>query len=107
MKDWETQFEERKQEAGRSRALLATTLVHAIRDYINGDVDADCWIFDDVTEESVDELSRMTFVSVCSALELDPKNLRNKLIHASLEELKSIKKQLRRPRASGDEGDGV
>ena len=101
MKDWDITFDERLYESNNARALLAVTLFHALRDYIDGDLDADEWFFSDASTEELDldTEKHLTFLDVCNALDMDPQRFRRKLVGFTTEELQAIKKKLRRSRS--------
>lgn len=95
--------EERLHEYHKTRAMCAGIILHALRDFTEGDEDAESWLMDPYYDSLEEETERVTFPQACSLLDLDPGVIRSKIKGLGKDEILELGARLRRKKLPSEE----
>lgn len=88
--------EKRLDEYLKTRAMCAGIILHALRDFTEGDKEAVDWLFDTDNDDLDVETELVTFPQACALIDLDPDTIRCKIKSLGKFEILELAAKLRR-----------
>jgi len=95
--------EKRLHEYQKTRAMCAGIILHALRDFTEGDDEARRWLMETYYDDLETTTKLTTFPQACAMLDIDPDVIRSKIKSLNNSEILELGARLRRKKLPSDE----